>query len=466
MPKPKINVLCDLVRRKDYMNSFEIDKDALQLSTDEEHGNVFLRLGEIEQWLGKPLTDISRDLAEVAAYIYQADKGIRRGEGDRWTRSFSMLIPVRRLESWNKLNPQLSRTMFELTGEQFDFHFVARHGTGESPGKETQSGAEKKSASDCVCLFSGGADGFAGVVELESMKRWPALVSHYVSNLKPIQQKQVQSFNTAFDRDFEHLQFRVSPQNIKQKTKHPFTVVENTQRSRSFLYLAIAAIVAFERKMDELFICENGVLAINIPLTPARLGSRSTRSAHPHFLKQFQEFISQLFGAQITIRNPFLFKTKKEIIEVVVQKELKKQLRHTVSCWGFPRRTMDTPNTNHCGYCLPCIHRRVAFIAAGYEQWDDEYKIDIFREYNQVSAEVATDFRDLLSFAAKISSMNLDELIYSNPALLVEVGQLCDTGNEVGSIKLAEMLRRYSAEVLGVANKRASGALKQWQILA
>ena len=140
-------------------------------------------------------------------------------------------------------------------------------------------------------------------------------------------------------------------------------------------------------------------------------------------------------------------------------------MHNTVSCWGFPRRTMGVPDTKHCGYCLPCIHRRIAFIAAGYERWDDNYKTDIFREYKEASSEVTVDFRDLLTFAADIDSMSMGQLIYSHPGLLVEVGELCDTAGEEDSVLLAEMLKRYSAEVLGLANKRARGALKQWGIL-
>ncbi|MDT5121110.1 MAG: hypothetical protein QOC96_592 [Acidobacteriota bacterium] len=468
MSKPSINVLCDLVRRKSYLESYEIPADALQLSCDEREGNVYLKLEEIEAWLGTPLSAASRDLAEVAAYIYQADKGLRRGEGDQWTRHFSMLIPVRQLEAWNHLGPHLSRTLFELTGDRFDFYFVARQGK-DKPDAESESrdkGVEAKSSSDCVCLFSGGLDGFAGAVNLIVQQRQPILVSHYISNIKPIQHEQVQALNKTFGLNLEHLQFRVAPRNDEQRTKRAFATVENTQRSRSFLFLSIAAVIAFERGLGEIYICENGVLAINIPLAASRLGSRSTRSAHPHFLEPFQELIRQLFSTQITIRNPFIFKTKKEVVEVITQPDLKKQMHNTVSCWGFPRRTMGVPGTRHCGYCLPCIHRRISFIAAGYGRWDDKYKVDIFREYEDVGSEAAADFRDLLGFAANVSRMSEGELIYSHPGLLVEVGELWDTAGADDSVLLARMLKRYSAEVLEVAKKKARGALTHWQVLA
>jgi 7-cyano-7-deazaguanine synthase in queuosine biosynthesis len=461
MPKPTINVLCDLVRRKSYLDLYNFDRNLLQLSCDQKRGNVYLHLGQIESFLGQPLSDVSRDLAEVAAYIYQADKGLRRGEGSEWTRELSMLVPVRALSIWQKLSSSLSHTLFELTGDVFNFCFVQRQGR-EVPFIDSHP-KHNTPASDSVCLFSGGLDGFAGVTNLTKRRRKPILVSHYISILKPIQQHQVEAFDKEFDFELEHMQFRVAPRN-NDNTFKPFVTRENTQRPRSFLYLSMAALVAFERGVKEIFICENGVLAINVPMTAARMGSRSTRSTHPHFLQPFQDFIRELFKSEITIRNPFSFKTKKEVVQVVKQLPLKRELRHTISCWGFPRRTMNIPNTNHCGYCMPCIHRRISFVAAGYERWDDNYKIDIFREYKTVDRQVALDFRDLLTFAAKVNSISTAELIYSNPGLLVEVGELCDTGGKDDSVLLAQMLKRYSAEVLGVAKSRARGALKYWQI--
>ena len=103
-------------------------------------------------------------------------------------------------------------------------------------------------------------------------------------------------------------------------------------------------------------------------------------------------------------------------------------------------------------------------MAAGYQRWDDNYKIDIFREYKTVNEQTALDFRDLLTFATNVKGMSTGELIHSNPGLLVEVGELCNTRGEDDSILLAQMLKRYSAEVLGVAKSRARGALKYWQI--
>lgn len=469
--KPHVNVLCDLVRRKEYEESFDISPDVLRISCDAEAGNVYLRPGELEDWLGRPLQALSRDLAEVAAYIYEVDKSVKRGEGDSWTRSISMLIPVRRSDLWGGLSGRLARTMFELTGDDFTFHFVqSRQAEPKSPasGAVEATGAEAAQAdeSDCTCLFSGGLDSFVGAAELVRRGRRPALVSHYISNLRPVQEGQVRGINDVFGSHLEHFQYRVAPQNLPGKTKYPLTVRDNNQRARSFLYLSMAALIAFERGLTEVFICENGVMAVNLPMTFSRLGSRSTRSANPNFLEEFQATMRELFGARLTIRNPFLLKTKKEMVETVTEGGLKKLMKQTISCWGYPRRTMGVPGTNHCGYCLPCIHRRIAFIAPGATSWDDNYKVDVFKAYAGLSAEQAQDFRDLLTFASGLERRSEGELISEHAGLLVSIGDLCDTDGEVDAVLLARMYRRYASEVLGVTRKRAPGALKLWGIQA
>lgn len=289
---------------------------------------IIIALGKIqkeEEEQNKPRSEGTLEANESAdsheQKKYQADKGIRRGQGDLWTRHFSMLIPVRQHEVWTNLGPQLSGTLFELTGDKFDFYFVAKGIDEESASptkspERTKEGSDEKSASDCVCLFSGGLDGFAGVNELAGRRRRPILVSHYINNLKPIQYDLVQALGAAFDHKFEHLQFRVGPRNIEEKTKRSFVTVENTQRSRSFLFLAMAAIVAFERKADELFICENGVLAINLPLTPSRLGSRSTRSTHPHTSSSpFRKSSLSCSAQRLRFATPFTSKPRKRLLK-------------------------------------------------------------------------------------------------------------------------------------------------------
>lgn len=64
---------------------------------------------------------------------------------------------------------------------------------------------------------------------------------------------------------------------------------EDTTRSRSLMFFAHAIVLAsgIGHHVD-LYVPENGVISLNIPLTVMRLGSLSTRTTHPYFMGMFQ----------------------------------------------------------------------------------------------------------------------------------------------------------------------------------
>ena len=63
----------------------------------------------------------------------------------------------------------------------------------------------------------------------------------------------------------------------------------------------------------ELLIPENGFISLNIPLTPLRLGSLSTRTTHPLFIQQMQDILDAL-DFRVRLSNPYQFKTKGEML--------------------------------------------------------------------------------------------------------------------------------------------------------
>lgn len=110
-----------------------------------------------------------------------------------------------------------------------------------------------------------------------------------------------------------------------------------------------------------LYVCENGLIAINPPLTPRRLGSLSTRTAHPVFLGLVQSLLSDV-GIRSEIENPYAFKTKGEMLAGCTDQELLSQYAaSTTSCGRFARM-----GYCHCGRCVPCLIRRAAFNAWGH----------------------------------------------------------------------------------------------------
>jgi hypothetical protein len=107
-----------------------------------------------------------------------------------------------------------------------------------------------------------------------------------------------------------------------------------------------------------LFVCENGLIALNPPLTPRRIGSHSTRTAHPHFLANVQDILSAS-GLPIIIANPYRHQTKGEMAKPhAAEANFRNLAATTISCGKWKRRNQQ------CGRCVPCLIRRASLHAA------------------------------------------------------------------------------------------------------
>ena len=73
------------------------------------------------------------------------------------------------------------------------------------------------------------------------------------------------------------------------------STAENTTRGRSFLFFALGVFAgtglehAFTLKVPE-----NGLVAINVPLDPLRLGALSTRTTHPFYIARWNDALAAL----------------------------------------------------------------------------------------------------------------------------------------------------------------------------
>jgi 7-cyano-7-deazaguanine synthase in queuosine biosynthesis len=120
---------------------------------------------------------------------------------------------------------------------------------------------------------------------------------------------------------------------------------EPTQRTRSVLFLTLAALVARRHGVEDVVvIAENGQMAIHLPLTTARIGAFSTHTAHPEFVGMMTKILSKVLEYPIRIENTFLYKTKAEVVEVSVRGH-RSLVEGTVSCWKASRVVGDKKHT-------------------------------------------------------------------------------------------------------------------------
>jgi hypothetical protein len=146
---------------------------------------------------------------------------------------------------------------------------------------------------------------------------------------------------------------------------------ENTERSRSFLFFSLAAFAAsgFGEMESLIYVPENGLISLNIPLDPLRLGSLSTRTTHPFYMRSYNALLSKL-GIRAKVTNPYVLKTKGEMVAGCKnQKFLGQYASITMSCASEAKLRWRGLSPGHCGYCLPCLIRRASTL-----KWKKEDK--------------------------------------------------------------------------------------------
>ncbi|WP_345453580.1 Qat anti-phage system QueC-like protein QatC [Arthrobacter gyeryongensis] len=288
------------------------------------------------------------DLLAIALSVVVADgENNRAGSPDGWTREFELEIALRDPSRWESLAPSFSAALRFLTTDLWTMSFRGGGVLPQAPKKPFFP------ATDAVALLSGGLDSLVGAIDLSADGRKLFAVSQTVRGDADKQER----FAKVIGGVLEHLQVNHNASTRRGEK-------ETSQRSRSLIFLAFAvlAATATQRYVDgetvPLYVCENGFIAINPPLTNARIGSLSTRTAHPEFLGRMQKLLDET-GLRVRIENPYAEKTKGEMLQNCLdQTLLMREAPISTSCGRFQRF-----NYRHCGRCVPCQIRRAAFTA-------------------------------------------------------------------------------------------------------
>lgn len=266
----------------------------------------------------------------------------RASSADGWTRVLDLEIAVQDPAFWNTQAQALAAALGFLTTDRWKFAF---HAGGFGPPAQMQA---LHPVEDSVVLLSGGLDSLIGAIDLVEQGFKPYAVSQIVRGDGEKQDLFAQSLE-------------LNRIGLNHVTKSP-GAQEPSQRARSIIFLAFGLAVATSldryHRGDRvpLYICENGFIAINPPLTVTRLGSLSTRTAHPEYLGRLQ-LIFDAAGINVQIKNPYELVTKGEMLANCRNQTL--LMQHAVastSCGRFQRF-----GYKHCGRCVPCQVRRASF---------------------------------------------------------------------------------------------------------
>lgn len=348
---------------------------------DRTQYSVKLKFGFDElRRMAQDTSSVAFDFLIISLSVYNADRAISRAiySEEGWCRKIKLTVPVLHLSEMNHSKDTLTSALNFLTGDDWELCFIQ----AESYQIDQELPAVDRSIFERVSLFSGGLDSLIGFVDgcagLSTDKK-VLLVSHKELGKEWTDQVRIlDDCNThqLFAGKYEQLLVNAGINNqgwIGQKAS-----CEGTFRARSILFIGAGVYCAHAiGSQMPLIIPENGTISLNIPLDKGRRSACSTRTTHPVFLKRLQEALT-LMGITNKLENPYQLKSKADMMEDCCEDPVKKaalKLLYKDSCscakrshknsWTR-RKDRNGKPIRHCGFCLPCIYRRVALDAVNW----------------------------------------------------------------------------------------------------
>ena len=312
--------------------------------------------------LGLRPSERAIDLVILAALINAGDTRVSRSINaqDGWTREIDLYVPVSAAKVWNNQRERIEPLLRFLTGDRWRVFFRDR--TDRTAALAVKPKGLAINGLTEVSLLSGGLDSLIGAIDLLANGKRPLFVSHYWDAETAKAQSHVLSALERHFRgnEFKSLRVRLGFDRHQLDTGE----TEATQRGRSFLFYVIAALAAsaFNRPMA-VNIPENGLIALNVPLDPLRLGALSTRTAHPHVIASMRR-LTDAVGLSVRFMNPYRHMTKGEMVSSCADDAfLRGVVGNSMSCSSPAKARYQGLSPRHCGHCVPCLIRRASLKA-------------------------------------------------------------------------------------------------------
>ena len=390
------------------------------------------------------------DLLEIAAYVFAADRWTRRGTNDDleyhgWARSFHFHIKVRDGEFWTRPSAQtaLCNALQFMTGDK-EYVFTFRPGHRTPPTNLFDQAESSLPVPDevTILLFSGGLDSLAGAVEfLSSTNAHLCLVSH---ESQPGTIRTQRALADALEERFPHriMRFPFS------HSLHGLRAAEETQRSRSFLFAAIAFAVARALGQDRFQICENGFTSLGLPERQDLMNARASRTTHPKTLRLLECLVSEIAEARFTVCTPYLWNSKADVFAKLRDYGCQHLIPSSVSCGKI---FQNLGQATHCGGCSQCIERRFAAYAAKLNDVDSDcgiYAFDFIRESID-DGDVRTTAIDFVRMARDLATWSLDHFYDQKLGELAHIAEAFPDCSEPDIVeKTWKLCRKHGNETM------------------
>lgn len=346
------------------------------------------------------LDPIAFDFLSLALAVTAADTFVSRDEAaDGWARDIRLTVALDDPAKWRPVLPLLQRALAFLSGDVWTLEVIA--GGEQLPAFRTRAlRTIEPEQCDSACLFSGGLDSAIGVLDLRKQGRNPILVSHAYTH----DAKRQEEILPHLGRGVVRFGAQASPKGWLGRGN------DVQMRTRSFNFLAMGVLMASGLikpgvQRTTLFVPENGLIALNPPLTPRRIGALSTRTTHPYYLGLVQQVLDAV-GIAVDLENPYAQLTKGEMMTNCLDPgNLTAMAARTVSCGKWKRTGVQ------CGRCVPCLIRRAAFHGAG---WKDATQYRTQRTKLQQFLDYGSDPDDLMAMilaSRRIKTMDFDKWV-------------------------------------------------------
>lgn len=405
----------------------------LDLSALSKHANR--RLGRLEA-----------DFAWLAIAVYLADRFAPRhpygSNGSAyWRRNLHLSIPVSDPQRWQSASRELINALLFLTEDDWTFEFVGGRSLFNSESQDHLRLAPD-SEEKWTALFSGGLDSLAGAIhQFQQSEGSGLLVSGQTHNRIAYGQKmQISELRRHFPGRVEHVGI-----DYGIPDKDGMDGFESSQRTRSFIHIALGVLASTMNGCQKLYLFENGFGAFNLPCDSAQIGSQNSRGTHPIFLSRMAAFVTALFSQRVIIENPYVFATKSQMLVGRSMRGFGPLLEQSFSCDRYP-------NYHHkaqqCGYCPSCLIRRLSLHCAGRADGSSNYSFDVL-----TPSRALRDSEQLPLTKLSIQAKTLEACLQSaNPwsALTATWPDLLRTEIELGNFEFKQntmsLLRRHVEE--------------------
>ncbi len=448
MNPPDMLVLCN-----EAASARHESDSVVKLRTYGPHRNVRLKLDHLGSQLSRDIPTRLVDLVEIAAMVYIADQVAHRGAHDVesmgacWRRHLHFEIPVRDHRFWvsAQVRSALVDLLSFLSEDSYEFTFSAYR---DPPALDryldfgTDAG---RSAPRSVILFSGGLDSLGGVVEkVVGDGERAILVSHESSPKLRTRLRALRGMIDAAAGDAapEHVTVTVNKEDLKER--------DYTQRSRSFLYASLATAVARMAGLDAIRFFENGIVSLNLPLSPQIIGSRATRTTHPKVLAGMRTLFSLVTECSFGVTNDFIWKTKSDVVRSIVDAGHGGMIPLSTSCTHTWEMRNDRP---HCGACSQCIDRRFAVLGGGASQYEKPgtYGCDLLVG-ERPEGESRIMLASYVETAQQVASMS-DEEFFSRYGEAARALRHVGLPEGEAARRIVDLYKRHAAQVMSVIDE-------------